>query len=87
MFHKTALYGAVMKENMEIVKLLLADEKTDVNILCISTFLIFIKLKYVNINYIQYLMKFKFELFYYILKFFLNTIINQFFLYNSKENF
>lgn len=44
-----------MKENMEIVKLLLADEKTDVNILCISTFLIFIKLKYVNINYIQYL--------------------------------
>lgn len=55
MFHKTALYGAVMKENMEIVKLLLADEKTDVNILCISTFLIFIKLKYVNINYIQYL--------------------------------
>ena len=31
MFHKTALYGAVMKENMEIVKLLLADEKTDVN--------------------------------------------------------
>ena len=56
MFHKTALYGAVMKENIEIVKLLLADEKTDVNILCISTFLIFIKLKYVNINYIQYLL-------------------------------
>ena len=34
-FHQTALYLAVEKENIEIIKLLLNTEKIDINIPCI----------------------------------------------------
>ena len=33
LFHKTALYQAVINENIEIIKLLLANDKTDINAL------------------------------------------------------
>ena len=34
-FNKTALYFAVEKENIEIVQLLISNNKTDPNIICI----------------------------------------------------
>ena len=35
-FNKTALYFAVEKENAELIRILLTNENTDVNCLCIS---------------------------------------------------
>ena len=37
-FNKTALYLAVEKENIEIVKLLISNNKTDPNIICILSY-------------------------------------------------
>ena len=39
LFDKTALYLAIEKENIEIVKLLLSNEKIDVNIINIFIFI------------------------------------------------
>ncbi len=38
-FDKTALYLAIEKENIEIVKLLLSNEKLDINIINIFIFI------------------------------------------------
>lgn len=37
-FYKTAFYVAVEKENIDIIKLLLSNDKIDVNIPCISLY-------------------------------------------------
>ena len=34
-FHKTAIFLAIDKENMEIIKLLIANRKLDINVLCV----------------------------------------------------
>ena len=39
LFDKTALYLAIEKENIEIVKLLLSNEKVDINIINIFKFI------------------------------------------------
>ena len=49
--NKTALYHAVEKENIEIIQLLLSNDKIDVNVLNISS-IIFIKFKIKTLNYI-----------------------------------
>ena len=51
-FNKTALYLAVEKENIEIVKLLLTHNKLDINLGYILN-IIFIKFKIIFFNYIQ----------------------------------
>ena len=50
--YKTALYLAVEKENIEIIKLLLNNDKIDVNIPYILI-LNFIKFKIISFNHIQ----------------------------------
>ena len=52
MIFKTALYLAVEKENIEIVKLLLTNNKLDINIINILN-IFFIKLKIISLNEIQ----------------------------------
>ena len=47
--YKTALYSAVEKENIEIIKLLLSNDQIDVNYLCILI-LNFIKFKIISFN-------------------------------------
>ena len=47
--YKTALYAAIEKENIEIVKLLLTNEKLDINILNIFKY-IFLKFYYKYFN-------------------------------------
>ena len=51
-FYKTALYLAVEKENIEIVKLLLTNDKLDINIINILN-IFFIKFKIISFNEIQ----------------------------------
>ena len=48
-FHKSALYLAVEKENIEIVKLLLTNDKLDINILNILN-IYFITFKIISFN-------------------------------------
>ena len=50
--HKTALYLAVEKENIDIVKLLLSNDNIDVNIPFIL-FIFYIKFKIISFNIIQ----------------------------------
>ena len=50
--YKTALYLAIEKENLDIIKLLLSNDKIDVNILSILNFL-YIKFKIIRFNFIQ----------------------------------
>ena len=50
--YKTALYLAVEKENIEIVKLILMNDKLDINFLNIFI-IFFIKLKIISFNTIQ----------------------------------
>ena len=52
-FDKTALYLAVEKENVEIVKLLMTNEKIDPNIICILQSN-YIKFNIKSFNLIQY---------------------------------
>ena len=47
-FDKTAIYYAIEKENIEIIKLLLANNKLIINIINISIYIIF---KIININF------------------------------------
>ena len=49
--YKTAIFLAVERENIEIVKLLLTNDKLDVNIQYILL-IIFLKFKMKNFNYI-----------------------------------
>ena len=51
-FYKTALYLAVEKENIEIIKLLLNNDKLDINIINILN-IFFIKFKIISFNGIQ----------------------------------
>ena len=51
-FYKTALYLAVEKENLEIVKVLLTNDKIDINIINIL-FTFIIKFKIISFNKIQ----------------------------------
>ena len=50
--YKAALYLAVEKENIEIVKLLLTNDKLDINLLNII-YIFFIKFKIISFNKIQ----------------------------------
>lgn len=73
LFHQTALYGAIEENNIEIVKLLLSNEKLNINILnVLYCFINKINMKIIERNsrlYIlnmfemQGLMKFKLECF------------------------
>ena len=47
-FNKTVLYNAVEKENIEIIQLLLSNDKIDVNILNIFIIFILFKIKKLN---------------------------------------
>ena len=50
-FYRTILYLAIEKENVEIVKLLLSNDKIDANIPYIFGFF-YIKFKIISLNYI-----------------------------------
>ena len=50
--YKTALYSAVEKENIEIIKLLLNNDKLDINLGYILN-IFYIKFKIISFNYIQ----------------------------------
>ena len=52
-FYKTALYLAIEKENIEIVKLLLTNNKLDINQRNILNIFFFIKFKILFFNVIQ----------------------------------
>ena len=51
-FYKTAFNLAVEKENIEIVKLFMTNDKLDINIINILN-IFFIKFKIISFNYIQ----------------------------------
>ena len=54
--NETALFSAVEKENIEIIKLLLMSDKIDVNILSILIFFFVMKLKsYISIIFLMYM--------------------------------
>ena len=53
LFNKTALYLAVEKENVEIVKLLISNNKIDPNIICILSYYYY-KIHNKSFNYIQH---------------------------------
>ena len=85
--YKTALYLAVEKENIEIVKLLLTNDKLDMNIINILN-LFFIKLKMIFFNFIQnhifqWYSKSYLSMIFKIISF--NEIQNHIFQYNSKS--
>lgn len=50
-FHQTALYEAVNKENIEIVKLILMNKKIDVNLL--NVYILFLFLEFLNKHFYE----------------------------------